>query len=77
MTSIKSLRFCRLPVLSVTSAYTNGGPPDGAAIADVRTIWVYATGVAIETATMCYPVAGNTGRHARMCSAVVARAQHR
>jgi len=41
----------------------NGTLPDGAAIADVRAICVHATDVAIETATMCYHFAGNTGLH--------------
>ena len=42
----------------------NGGTlPDGAAIADVRAICVYATDIAVETATMCYHFAGNTGLH--------------
>ncbi len=40
-----------------------GAPVDGAAIADVRAICVYATEIAIETATMCYHFAGNTGLH--------------
>jgi alkylation response protein AidB-like acyl-CoA dehydrogenase len=42
---------------------SNGSLPDGAAIADVRAICVHATDVAIETATMCYHFAGNTGLH--------------
>jgi alkylation response protein AidB-like acyl-CoA dehydrogenase len=41
-----------------------GALPDGADIADVRAIAVYATDVAIEVATMAYHFAGNTGlRH--------------
>jgi indole-3-acetate monooxygenase len=40
-----------------------GHLPDGADIADVRAICVYATDVAIETATMAYHFAGNTGLH--------------
>jgi indole-3-acetate monooxygenase len=40
-----------------------GTLPDGAAIADVRAICVYATDIAIETATICYHFAGNTGLH--------------
>jgi indole-3-acetate monooxygenase len=40
-----------------------GTPPDGAAIADVRAICVYATDIAVETGTMCYHFAGNTGLH--------------
>jgi len=40
-----------------------GGKPDGADIADVRAICVHATDVAIETATMAYHFAGNTGLH--------------
>jgi indole-3-acetate monooxygenase len=42
---------------------SGGTLPDGAAIADVRAICVYATDIAIETATMCYHFAGNTGLH--------------
>jgi indole-3-acetate monooxygenase len=42
---------------------SNGALPDGAAVADVRAICVHATDVAIETATMCYHFAGNTGLH--------------
>jgi indole-3-acetate monooxygenase len=42
---------------------SGGTPVDGAAIADVRAICVYATEVAIETATLCYHFAGNTGLH--------------
>src|SRR5215469_11669284 len=42
---------------------SSGTLPDGAAIADVRAICVYATDIAIETATMCYHFAGNTGLH--------------
>ncbi|MCC6949137.1 MAG: hypothetical protein IT539_15345 [Bradyrhizobiaceae bacterium] len=34
-----------------------------AAIADVRAIAVYTTGLAIETATTAYHFAGNTGLH--------------
>jgi hypothetical protein len=49
---------------------SSGGLPDGAAIADVRAICVYATDDATETATMCDHVAGNTRRHTRMSSAV-------
>jgi alkylation response protein AidB-like acyl-CoA dehydrogenase len=40
-----------------------GNLPEGADIADVRAICVYATDVAIETATMAYHFAGNTGLH--------------
>jgi alkylation response protein AidB-like acyl-CoA dehydrogenase len=40
-----------------------GQSPDGSDIADVRAICVYATDVAIETATMAYHFAGNTGLH--------------
>lgn len=40
-----------------------GELPDGAAIADVRAICVYATDIAIEIATMAYHFAGNTGLH--------------
>jgi alkylation response protein AidB-like acyl-CoA dehydrogenase len=40
-----------------------GALPDGADIADVRAICVHATDVAIETATMAYHFAGNTGLH--------------
>ena len=40
-----------------------GDLPDGTAIADVRAICVHATDVAIETATMAYHFAGNTGLH--------------
>jgi indole-3-acetate monooxygenase len=40
-----------------------GERPDGADIADVRAICVHATDVAIETATMAYHFAGNTGLH--------------
>jgi indole-3-acetate monooxygenase len=40
-----------------------GELPDGADIADVRAICVYATEVAIETVTMVYHFAGNTGLH--------------
>lgn len=42
---------------------SNSKLPDGAAIADVRAICLHATDVAIETATMCYHFAGNTGLH--------------
>ena len=42
---------------------SSGKLPDGAAIADVRAICLHATDVAIETATMCYHFAGNTGLH--------------
>src|SRR5262249_59120046 len=47
----------------MTGAVSNGPLPDGAAIADVRAICLHATDVAIETATMCYHFAGNTGLH--------------
>jgi alkylation response protein AidB-like acyl-CoA dehydrogenase len=40
-----------------------GGRPDGADVADVRATAVYATDVAIETATMAFHFAGNTGLH--------------
>ncbi len=40
-----------------------GQKPDGADIADVRAICVYATDVAISVATMAYHFAGNTGLH--------------
>ena len=40
-----------------------GKIPDGAAIADVRAAAVYATDIAIETATHAYHFAGNTGLH--------------
>jgi alkylation response protein AidB-like acyl-CoA dehydrogenase len=40
-----------------------GRLPDGADIADVRAICVHATDVAIETVTMAYHFAGNTGLH--------------
>jgi alkylation response protein AidB-like acyl-CoA dehydrogenase len=40
-----------------------GHLPDGADIADVRAICVYATDVAIEVVTMAYHFAGNTGLH--------------
>jgi alkylation response protein AidB-like acyl-CoA dehydrogenase len=41
-----------------------GRPLTGADIADVRTMGVYATDIAIEIATMAYHFAGNTGlRH--------------
>ena len=42
---------------------TVGRLPDGADIADVRAICVYATDVAISVATMAYHFAGNTGLH--------------
>ena len=42
---------------------SNGKLPEGAAIADVRAICLHATDVAVETATMCYHFAGNTGLH--------------
>ena len=40
-----------------------GKIPDGAAIADVRAAAVYATDLAIETATAAFHFAGNTGLH--------------
>jgi indole-3-acetate monooxygenase len=40
-----------------------GTIPDGAAIADVRAAAVYATDLAIETATAAFHFAGNTGLH--------------
>ncbi len=40
-----------------------GEQPDGADIADVRAICLHATDVAVETATMVYHFAGNTGLH--------------
>jgi alkylation response protein AidB-like acyl-CoA dehydrogenase len=40
-----------------------GHLPDGADIADVRAICVYATDVAINVVTMAYHFAGNTGLH--------------
>lgn len=40
-----------------------GQKPDGADIADVRSICVYATDVAISIVTMAYHFAGNTGLH--------------
>lgn len=40
-----------------------GRLPDGQDIADVRAICVHATDMAIETATMAYHFAGNTGLH--------------
>jgi indole-3-acetate monooxygenase len=40
-----------------------GKIPDGAAIADVRAAAVYATDIAVETATQAYHFAGNTGLH--------------
>jgi alkylation response protein AidB-like acyl-CoA dehydrogenase len=40
-----------------------GRLPDGQDIADVRAICVHATEMAIETATMAYHFAGNTGLH--------------
>jgi alkylation response protein AidB-like acyl-CoA dehydrogenase len=42
---------------------TAGDLPDGADIADVRAICVYATDVAISVVTMAYHFAGNTGLH--------------
>lgn len=42
---------------------TSGQKPDGADIADVRAIGVYATDIAISVATMAYHFAGNTGLH--------------
>jgi hypothetical protein len=45
-------------------------PADGAAIGVAPAIYVYATDVAIETATMCYHFAGNTALRTRMSSAV-------
>lgn len=42
---------------------TAGQKPDGADIADVRAICVYATDVSISVATMAYHFAGNTGLH--------------
>jgi hypothetical protein len=47
---------------------SSGRRSDRAAIADVRAACAYATDVAIEAATMCDHVAGNTGRHTRMSS---------
>jgi alkylation response protein AidB-like acyl-CoA dehydrogenase len=45
-------------------AKVNAGElPDGADVADVRAAAVYATAVAIETATMAFHFAGNTGLH--------------
>jgi hypothetical protein len=44
-------------------------PADRAARADAPAIYVYATDVASETATMCYHFAGNTGLRTRMSSA--------
>ncbi len=45
-------------------AKVNAGKlPDGADVADVRASAVYATDVAIETATMTFHFAGNTGLH--------------
>jgi hypothetical protein len=49
---------------------SSGRRSDGAVIADARAICVYATDVAIETATICEHFAGNAGRHTRMSSAV-------
>jgi indole-3-acetate monooxygenase len=40
-----------------------GHLPDGADIADVRAICLYATDVAVNVATMAYHFAGNTGLH--------------
>jgi indole-3-acetate monooxygenase len=40
-----------------------GKIPDGAAVADVRAAAVYATDLAIETATVAFHFAGNTGLH--------------
>jgi len=40
-----------------------GNLPDGADVADVRASAVYATDVAIETATLAFHFAGNTGLH--------------
>jgi indole-3-acetate monooxygenase len=40
-----------------------GKIPDGAAVADVRAAALYATDIAIETATAAYHFAGNTGLH--------------
>ena len=40
-----------------------GKIPDGAAIADVRATAVYATDIAVATATQVYHFAGNTGLH--------------
>jgi len=40
-----------------------GKIPDGAAVADVRAAAVYATDLAIETATAAFHFAGNTGLH--------------
>jgi indole-3-acetate monooxygenase len=42
---------------------TAGHLPDGADVADVRTICLYATDIAISVATMAYHFAGNTGLH--------------
>jgi alkylation response protein AidB-like acyl-CoA dehydrogenase len=42
---------------------TAGHKPDGADIADVRAICVYATDAAISVGTMAYHFAGNTGLH--------------
>jgi hypothetical protein len=47
---------------------SSGRLSDGAAIADLRAVCVYATDVAIETAAMCDQVAGGTGPHTRMSS---------
>jgi hypothetical protein len=47
---------------------SSGRLSDGAAIADLRAVCVYATDVAIETAAMCDHVAGGTGPHTRMSS---------
>jgi len=40
-----------------------GKIPDGAAIADVRAIAVYATDIAVDTVTKAFHFAGNTGLH--------------
>ena len=42
---------------------STGKIPDGAAIADVRAAAVYATDLAVETATAAFHFAGNTGLH--------------
>ncbi len=42
---------------------SGGHLPDGSEVADVRAIAVYATDIAIETVTMAYHFAGNTGLH--------------
>jgi hypothetical protein len=41
----------------------SGELPDGSDIADVRAISVHATDVAINTVTLAYHLAGNTGLH--------------